>query len=46
MLQRLRAVTKKRGVFLRLNTEEGFEVQKSTLKPQNVNFKNVTNNLR
>lgn len=32
MLQRLRTETKKRGVFLKLNTEEGFEVQKGTLK--------------
>ncbi|MFY0643931.1 MAG: GH3 auxin-responsive promoter family protein [Bacteroidia bacterium] len=32
MLQRLRGVTKKRGVFLKLNIEEGFEVQQSTLR--------------
>jgi hypothetical protein len=32
MLQRLLRVTKKRGVFLKVNTEEGHEVQKGTLK--------------
>ncbi|MBR9859930.1 GH3 auxin-responsive promoter family protein [bacterium] len=32
MLQRLRTETKKRGVFLKVNTEEGFEIQKGTLK--------------
>ena len=32
MLQRLKAESKKRGVFLKVNTQEGHEVQKATLK--------------
>jgi hypothetical protein len=32
MLQRLRTESKKRGVFLKVNTEEGFEIQKGALK--------------
>lgn len=32
MLQRLLNETKKRGVFLKVNTEQGFDIQKGTLK--------------